>query len=161
MKEILEEMQVCLNDMIDTMHERSSVHPSEGTPVTRHDSRESILYYLFTLDAAVAGGLRKLERTNNDKMLSKRDKANFRGQIQVRFDIEFDLFTSEIEFRPGQPEWWATPVEPESPGVPCPWPGPGGRQHMAETMVQWLLIQRTLFPLNERLREYIWGKGNC
>lgn len=158
MRQILEEMKMCLSDMVVTMHERSSVHPWEGNPVTRHEATERVLYRLFSLDAAVAGAIRHLERTNDEEMLSGQDKENHRMRIQLSFDVEFELLNKEIEFRLGQPEWWAIPVNGERLEISChSWhPTPEDQHDMDETMEQFLLIKRALFPLNEKLRDYVW-----
>jgi hypothetical protein len=154
MRQILEEMQMCLSEMIVTMHERGSVHPSQGDPVTHPMAREKVLYCLYSFDAAVAGALRQLERVDDDELLTGHDKENHRLRIQLRLDVKFDDLTTEIRRHIGPVDIWKTPIRHGD------LPTAEHLQIKNVTMEQFRFIQQALFPMNELLRDYVW-KGVC
>jgi len=154
MRDILEEMEMCLNEMIVTMHERDSVHPSDGDPVAHPMAREKVLYRLYSFDAAVVGARRHLDRVGDDEMLTGRDKENHHMRIQLLLDIQFDHLTKEIQHHFGPHDIWAIPIRQGD------LPTGEHLQIMTTAMKQFVLIRRALFPLNERLRHYVL-EGVC
>ena len=90
----------------------------------------------------------------NRELLTGRDKENHRLRIQLGLDVKFDDLTSEIRRDIGPVDIWAIPIRQGDL--------PPGEHLLIKTEVrgQFLLLHRALYPLNERLRDYVW-QGVC
>ena len=98
----------------------------------------------------MAGALRHLNRAADDEILTGRDKENHRLRIQLDLDVEFESLTKAIQHRFGVHNIWDVPIRQGD----LPY---GDHLHIMTTATeQFILIRRALFPLNERLRDYVW-----
>jgi hypothetical protein len=154
MIDLIEELERRLNEMIESLHAKSSVNPWEGREVTHPEAKKNIQWYLYSFLGAVMGARLHLARVQEDATYTAADRCVVRSRIWDRLEPEFVILEEDIKnYRECQERElmavYAIEAKPSSDeATKQPAPAQGDRQRiLTETLAQLRLLEQEIYEL--------------
>lgn len=151
MRNILDDLQSRLAEVIESLHAEGTVNPREGNCVSHPKAKKNILWFLDSFAGAVAGARLHLGRVEADNDYTESDKAEVRARITKRLEWVFSGLTPVIDdYFNCQQNHFVGPetLDHEPAGDDMEF----RRRIVTETLEELRLLEKALGPLREELR---------